>query len=136
MKNYSMYTSFVIASLEKEVATMKQRKSGYLKVDVGEMELLLSEIKEKNLRSISGSHEEYFCNTCTKSTVISRVEQYVIKPLDGAMEIRCLNCLIDTLKNDQYELEQLQAINWFLREHNLEEDFEAFRNELSYRENG
>ncbi|MGB6409292.1 MAG: hypothetical protein WBF39_17585 [Planococcus donghaensis] len=127
---------FLTNALEKEVAEAKLLKKAYLSVDVDELELLLSEIQfAKQIQHLEQTEEEYPCNSCGLPTRITRSEQYTIKPCSDSLKVKCLNCLIDTLKSDQQELEQLKAINWFLKEHNLEEDFDVFLKELSYREN-
>lgn len=136
MKKLAMYTNFIVKCLEKEVSTAKQRSAGYLKVDLAEIELLLSEVNSTNEFSPDSYHEEHFCIRCFKPTTVSRSEQYVVKTHSIDVEVKCLDCVIDTLKDDQQELEQTREVNWFLKEYDLEEDFEAFRNELSHREHG
>lgn len=136
MKKLAMYTNFLVKSLEKEVAAAKCRNAGYLNVDVAELEILLSEVNSKNEVSAEGDTEDHFCIHCAKPTTVTRSEQYVIKTHSVDVEVKCLDCLIDTLKTDQHELEQTRDVNWFLKEHDLEEDFEAFRTELSHREHG
>ncbi|WP_281864946.1 hypothetical protein [Planomicrobium okeanokoites] len=133
MKKLSMYTSFLVKSLDKEVLKAKKTSAGYLKVDLEEMEYLLSELKHSASPSAESNAEEHFCISCTKPTEITRSDQYVIKPNSITVEIKCLDCVIDTLKGDQAELEQIRSVNWFLKEHDLEEDFEAFQIELDRR---
>lgn len=122
--------------LRKRSCRGKAAEKTYLSIDVEELELLLSEMRFAELtQRLEQTEEEYPCNSCGLLTRITRSEQYVIKPYSENLEVKCLNCLIDTLKSDQQELEQLKAINWFLKEHNLEEDFDVFLKELSHREN-
>lgn len=136
MKKLAMYTNFLVKSLAQEVSAAKRRNAGYLNVDVAELEILLSEVNSKNDVSTEGDTEEHFCINCAKPTAVTRTEQYVIKTHSVDVEVKCLDCLIDTLKSDQHELEQTRDVNWFLKEHELEEEFEAFRTELSHREHG
>lgn len=131
-----MYTNFLVKSLAQEVSAAKRRRAGYLNVDVAELEILLSEVNSTNDVSAEENVEDHFCIRCAKATTVTRPEQYVIKTHSVDVEVKCLDCLIDTLKNDQHELEQTRDVNWFLKEHDLEEEFEAFRTELSQREQG
>ncbi len=135
MTKLSIYSTFLTKALEKEVSNAKQLKKPYLSVDVEELELLLNEVRMAKQTPQEQVEEEHPCNSCGSLTYVTRSEQYVIKPYSTTVEVKCLNCLIDTLKSDQQELEQLKAINWFLKEHDLEEDFDVFLKELSHREN-
>lgn len=133
MKKIDMYTNFLIKCLEKEISTAKQNNADYLKIDIKELEILLSEVNSMNEFSAEEKEEVHFCICCAKPTLVTRSEQYVIKPHSIQVEVKCLDCVIDTLKGDQCELEQTIDVNWFLKEHDLEEEFEAFRIELSHR---
>ena len=97
---------------------------------------MLSEVNNTNDVSAEDNSEEHFCIRCVKPTLVTRSEQYVVKPHSINVEVKCLDCVIDTLKDDKQELEQTRDVNWFLKEHDLEEEFEAFRTELSHREQG
>jgi len=134
MRKLTLYSNFLIKCLEKDISTAKRKSASYIQVDIEELELLLSEIRKSNEFSSDENEISHFCICCAKPTLVSRSEQYVVKPHSIYVEIKCLDCVIDTLKGDQRELEQTRDVNWFLKEHNLEEEFEAFRVELSHRE--
>lgn len=134
MNNLNCYQSFLIKALEKEIKTATQQNQSYLFMDIGELKFLLNNVISKSELSSSETDEEHTCISCGLLTTVTRAEQYIIKQHSSTIEVKCLNCLIDTLKMDQRELEQLKAVNWFLNDHDLEEDFNKFLKELNHRD--
>ena len=134
MKNSAHYQSFLIKALEKEIGIATQQKESYLLMDIGELIFLLKNVKSGINLSATDATEECTCISCGLLTTVTRAEQYIVKQHSSTIEVKCLNCLIDTLKMDQRELEQLKAVNWFLNDHDLEEDFNEFLKELNHRD--
>lgn len=141
MENVKEYTEFLIQSIEKEAEEKRLQDNDNYTIQWAEMKLLLSQLKNGYVHAPATTNDEnevfekkMVCCTCGTETSVTRIEQFIIKPDTEVVLAKCINCLIDTLKGDQAEFQQTRAYLWFLKEHNLEEDFEAFMQEVGNRQ--
>lgn len=129
------YLSYIIQCIEKEAQAKRLGLTDDFVLDWGELQLLLTHAKKGKLLAFN-QDETYNCSLCGVETPLVREEQYIVKPDSNVIEAKCLHCLIDTLKEDQSELQQITALHWFLKENNLEEEFDLFCLENQQHTNG
>lgn len=129
--NSTTYKEYLQQTLYKEAVQKAANGKGTVDVDPAELILILEGTAES--QSISYDDEICLCKTCSQETTVTRQEQYVFNSESTTLEVKCLNCLIDTLSKDQRELQQISAVQWFLKDQGLEEDFELFYEELKSR---
>lgn len=127
--NEKQYVAFLIQSIEKEAEAKGLKSTDDLQVQWGELKLILSQFKKEDML-FDSFEDAMLCCSCGKSTKVTRAEQFVVKLDSPDISAKCLDCLINILKMDQTELQQIKAYQWFLKEQNLEDDFESFVSEV------
>lgn len=128
IENEKQYAAFLVQCIELEAKAKSLRDSDMFSVQWAELKLILSLFNYRE--HLSPEEETMNCCVCKKETQVTRAEQFVVKLESPDIEARCMNCLVDALKQDQDELQQIQAYKWFLKDQNLEDEFEHFINEV------
>lgn len=72
----------------------------------------------------SQEKEEVVCCDCNKPTTFTRSEQYRL--VDNQVRFKCLDCLVTQYSETNSEMAQLMQYSLFVRENDLEEQFEYF----------
>lgn len=136
IENLEQYAAFLVQSIQGEADKKKLKPNDTYSIQWAELELLLSRINLEISNKIEFTNEPselQHCCSCRTLTLVNRMEQLIVKQDSDDILYKCLNCVIDTLKKDQMEFQQVRAYHWFLKEHNLEEDFKLFIKEVGNR---
>lgn len=67
------------------------------------------------------------CYICKRETKLTRSEQLCM--IDDEKQMKCLDCLVTQYKDTNEEIQQLMEYRLFVKEKNLEEQFEYFSQE-------
>lgn len=128
IENEKQYAAFLVQCIELEGKAKSLRDSDIFSIQWAELKLILSQLNNSEI--LSQEAETMNCCVCGKETNVTRVEQFIVKLESADIEAKCMDCLVDALKKDQDELQQIQAYKWFLKDQNLEDEFEQFISEV------
>lgn len=128
IENEKQYAAFLVQCIEIEGKAKSLRDSDVLPIQWSELKLILSQFNSSETHL--EEDETMNCCVCKKETQVTRAEQFIVKLESSDIEAKCMDCLVDALKKDQDELRQIQAYKWFLKDQNLEDEFEHFISEV------
>lgn len=155
MNSYE-YLEFLKNKWKEEAANKNMTKTSSITIDWGELEYIFNhlqtyeqllliarmfyqETKDEQVKFVisgmvsdsvneqllkSSSIKQRTCYICAKNTNVTRSEQSCI--VEEQVKYKCLDCLVSQLKDISTENRQLMEYRLFVKENQLEEQFEYF----------
>lgn len=106
-------------------------KMFYHETQDAQLKFVIQEIVSKSTNeqflTTANQLEVSSCYICKKVTKVTRSEQICM--IGDEEKMKCLDCLVTQYKDTNQEMQQIMEYRLFVRENNLEEQFEYFSQE-------